>query len=103
MWGCFNSGNAVECGELVKWNSQKRKHPRLKEYDYSSPGAYFITICVKSRKQMLGKIVGCGDFDAPQMELSEYGQNIWRRSFHDHIIRDKYDYEKIWEYIDNVE
>ncbi len=25
---------------------------------------------------------------------------IFQRSFHDHIIRDKKDYEKIWEYID---
>ena len=25
---------------------------------------------------------------------------IWQSSFHDHIIRDRYDYEKIWEYID---
>ena len=25
-----------------------KKHPRLKEYDYSSNGAYFITICVKN-------------------------------------------------------
>ena len=25
---------------------------------------------------------------------------IWQPSFHDHIIRDKEDYDKIWEYID---
>ena len=29
----------------------------------------------------------------------EYGKNIWQRSFHDHIIRDQRDYEKISEYI----
>ena len=29
-----------------------------------------------------------------------YTQNIWQRSFHDHIIRDEKDYVKIWEYID---
>ena len=28
----------------------KRKPARLKEYDFSTLGAYFITICVKSRK-----------------------------------------------------
>ena len=28
------------------------------------------------------------------------GKNIFQRSFHDHIIRNEYDYEKIWEYID---
>ena len=28
----------------------KRKQIRLKNYDYSSPGAYFVTICTKNRK-----------------------------------------------------
>lgn len=27
------------------------------------------------------------------------GESIWQRSFHDHIIRDKKDYEKISKYI----
>ena len=27
-----------------------RKHPRLKTFDYSSTGAYFITICTENRK-----------------------------------------------------
>lgn len=57
----------------------KRKPTRLKGYDYSTPGMYFLTICVKNKKHLLSKIVGCGDFDAPQMMLSEYG-----------IILDKY-------------
>ena len=26
---------------------------------------------------------------------------IWQRSFHDHIIRSRRDYEEIWTYIDN--
>ena len=30
----------------------------------------------------------------------EYGENIFQRSFHDHIIRDENDYQKIWNYID---
>ena len=151
-------------------NLPKRKPTRLREYDYSTPGAYFITICVKDRKQLLSKIiVGDSVLDVPQNILTKYGKiaekyikqlddffdniyvdkyvimpnhihfilliqndqngtsgtpsptnsiiskfistfkrfcdkeyskNIWQRSFHDHIIRDKYDYEKIWEYID---
>ena len=39
----------------------KRKPTRLKGYDYSIPGMYFLTICVKDRKQLLGEIVGCGN------------------------------------------
>ena len=34
----------------------ERKPNRLKEYDYSTPGAYFITICVKDRLPMLSTI-----------------------------------------------
>ena len=29
---------------------------RLKGYDYASPGWYFITICIKNNRHMLGKI-----------------------------------------------
>ena len=35
----------------------KRKSTRLKGHDYLTPGAYFITICVKERKQLLSKII----------------------------------------------
>lgn len=33
----------------------KRKPARLKGYDYSTPRMYFLTVCVKGRKQLLGK------------------------------------------------
>ena len=35
-----------------------RKRTRLEQYDYSTPGAYFITICTHERKNVLSKIVG---------------------------------------------
>ena len=35
-----------------------RKKIRLKKYDYSQNGAYFVTFCVKDRHEMLGTIVG---------------------------------------------
>jgi REP element-mobilizing transposase RayT len=35
----------------------KRKSTRLKNYDYSSTGVYFVTICIRDRKQILSKIV----------------------------------------------
>jgi len=53
-----------------------RKHPRLKAFNYSSDGAYFVTFCVKGKHEMLGKIVGRGILDAPLVQLSEYGKNI---------------------------
>ena len=38
----------------------KRKHPRLNNFDYSSCGAYFITICTQNRQCVLSNIVGRG-------------------------------------------
>jgi putative transposase len=42
----------------MKYNPDKhhRKTIRLKEYDYSWAGAYFVTICVQERDCLLGKI-----------------------------------------------
>lgn len=73
----------------------KRKPNRLKGYDYSCPGMYFLTICVKDKKCLLGKIVGCGDFDAPQMELSTYGKIldgciVRMNTSHNHVVVEKY-------------
>ncbi|MBE7044318.1 MAG: hypothetical protein E7397_02220 [Ruminococcaceae bacterium] len=31
---------------------------------------------------------------------NKYGNVLWQRSYHDHIIRGEKDYQKIWEYID---
>ena len=53
---------------------QIRKNIRLYGYDYSSAGYYFITICVKDRKELLGKVVGDDAHIVPPIvELSEYG------------------------------
>ena len=38
-------------------NLPKRKSTRLKKFDYSSAGAYFVTICVRDRMQILSEIV----------------------------------------------
>ncbi len=151
----------------------RRKDLRLKNFDYSTPGAYFITICTHNRKCTLSRIVGA-IHESPEIKLTNHGkiiddiiQNIperyktiidtyvimpnhihfiiiitddedlrairesplrgrsiiskvigyikmnaskrihrqykgvaiWQRGFHDHIIRDRRDYEKIAKYI----
>lgn len=38
-------------------NFPKRKSVRLKEYDYSQPGAYFVTICSRNAGNVFGEIV----------------------------------------------
>ena len=51
--------------DIIVWVKQvdndkdfpKRKSTRLKNFDYSSVGAYFVTICVRDRMQILSEIV----------------------------------------------
>ncbi len=35
---------------------EHRIHPRLKAYDYSSAGAYFITVCSKDKQHIFGHV-----------------------------------------------
>ena len=141
----------------------KRKKNRLENFDYSSCGAYFITICTKDRK-MLFSPVGADSISARMVEktfletieryngvdspiyvvmpnhfhaiitisradmesaptiseiiqsfkrystveytkmvkngiLPPFDKQIWQRSFYDHIIRNRNDYDEIVKYI----
>jgi len=49
-----------------------RKNIRLKGYDYSQAGYYFITVCVKDRHEMLGEITD------NRPVLNEYGLLVER-------------------------
>jgi REP element-mobilizing transposase RayT len=54
-------------------NNQKprcRHLNRLKDYDYSQPNAYFVTVCTKNRYGLFGEIHG------DIMRLSSYGEII---------------------------
>ncbi len=48
-----------------------RKNTRLQGYDYTAPGAYFVTVCTEKRANILSHIVGEG---SPLPQLSPYGQ-----------------------------
>ena len=42
----------------------QRKTMRLKDYDYSQNGYYFVTICTKDRKCLFGSVVGADSISA---------------------------------------
>ena len=52
----------------------KRRNTRLQGYDYSTPGAYFLTLCAKNRQCILSRIVGTGVLDGPQVCLLPCGK-----------------------------
>ena len=70
----------------------------------------FITVCTRDRKKdivtntaanktrtsAVGRFVGtfkrfCNKF---------YGENIWQNRYYDHVVRNRRDYDEIWEYIE---
>ena len=62
--------------QMVKYNPDihHRRSIRLKGYDYSSPGLYFITICTKDREHLFGEI------NNDKMVLNHAGlmvQTVW--------------------------
>lgn len=142
----------------------KRKSNRLESYDYSSTGAYFVTVCTLKRQNYFWSKVGATSGRPPDIELSlcgkivgeaiqnitiaypelsvdsyviipnhihlllrvradergrpmvaptisrvikqlkgyvskQIGKTIWQKSFYDHIIRDREDYEEHLKYI----
>lgn len=56
----------------------ERKPNRLKDYDYSCEGVYFITLCSKDRKVVFSTVVGDGDLDVPKVVLKSYGEIVQR-------------------------
>lgn len=68
----------MACALLAKWGLvmvdeeriHHRKSIRLKDYDYSQAGAYFITICTHERQALFGQIVD------GQMQLNSLGEIV---------------------------
>ena len=54
----------------MKNNFPKRKSSRLSGYNYSTPGAYFITICTNKKTHLFGEISN------KQMILSDLGEIV---------------------------
>lgn len=53
-----------------------RKQIRLPGYEYSSPGAYFVTICTAGRRCILSDIRRGDPCGRPSLILSEYGKIV---------------------------
>ena len=52
----------------------KRKQNRISGYDYSTPNAYFITVCTRNRKNLFWKNVGAVIGRPEDVCLSSYGE-----------------------------
>lgn len=72
-----------------------RKPNRLKDYDYSQNGAYFIMICIKDRKPILSQIIVGENCVLPTICLTNVGETIKKEiekihSIYDNVLIDNY-------------
>ncbi|MBR1432043.1 transposase [Ruminococcus sp.] len=79
-----------------------RKYIRLKNYDYSSNGMYFITICAKNRNHYFSEItedpqcVGEAALGLPNVRLTEIGKIVNNNII---MINDIYKYVSVEKYV----
>jgi putative transposase len=64
--------NSLSYNGLMKFDPQKhhRRSIRLREYDYSHSGAYYVTIVTLKRECLLGEIAN------GEMQLNEFGEIV---------------------------
>ena len=76
-------------------NRPERKHNRIEDHDYSTPGAYFITVCTANREKIFWNSVGADMIRPQNMPLSPVGkiveQGILQMADHyENVTVDKY-------------
>ena len=67
----------------MKYNAKvhKRKSIRLKGYDYSQQGMYFVTVCTYDKECNLGKVIN------DEMQLNKYGRIVRKELLKSNDIR----------------
>ncbi len=73
----------------------QRKHPRLKHYDYSTAGAYYVTICTQNRRCLLSRIIG-GGMEPAKIQYTPYGKNAKEQLF---LLEKRYPFLRIDQYV----
>lgn len=71
----------------------QRKHPRLKHYDYSRCGMYFITICTFEKRCLLSKISNHNKYS---VILTDYGEIVETELLN---VQDRYKHIFIDQYV----
>lgn len=74
----------------------KRKNTRLKEYDYSQNGLYFVTICTENKEKTLSTIDIEQDIETAETTLTRIG-NIAEKYLVD--LENRYPFVKIDTYV----
>lgn len=57
-------------------DQHNRRSIRLRDYDYSSPGEYFITICTQNRECLFGEVV---DGEMESNKIGQIALRFWKQ------------------------
>ena len=73
----------------------KRKSIRIEDYDYSTPGAYFITACTTNREKIFWNDVGADIIRPQNIPLSNAGKIVEQgvlqmAEYYENVVVDKY-------------
>lgn len=85
-------------------NKYRIESTRLRGYDYTSPGEYFVTICTKGslKPNSLGSIINqIKSVCTKRIRAAGHHAFSWQPRFYDHIIRDDRSLNAIRSYIKN--
>ena len=74
----------------------ERKHPRLKEYDYSLPGYYYVTICAADETVCLSRVVQGITPNTGEIRLTKAGVIVREQL---HSLEHRYPYVRIDKYV----
>jgi len=102
------------CGAVVERRIREMNcvYPNVQTVKYEiMPNHVHLLICIDQSENCDGVMVS--SIPSPANEIipsyvstfkrlcnREFGENIWQRSYHDHIIRGQSDFDRIWNYID---
>ncbi len=81
---------------VMEMEIYNRKTVRLKNYNYNTPGHYFITVCTKNKQKILCDIVGTGVLDGPKIVMFKFGEIA---KSHIEEMKDFYSHIKIEKYV----
>ena len=74
-----------------------RKSIRLRGYDYSQAGLYFITICTQNRRHLFGEIVGADSISAHDSILLNHAGKMIEQIWHE--IPNDFDNTRLHEFV----
>jgi REP element-mobilizing transposase RayT len=77
---------------------------RLRGYDYSQAGAYFVTCCTNMHRCALGTVMGYYKYTSTRLinaTRGTAGMPVWQRHYFHHIVRGYDSPGRMRQYIEN--